>query len=115
MTWEIKNNRPIYLQLVDHVYSDILSGHYLPGQRLPSVRNLAKDASVNPNTMQKALQELEHNHIVYSKGTSGRFVTDDPALISSMKERFIQKELDDFLSRLQTYGITRQDILDRLQ
>lgn len=115
MTWEIKNDRPIYLQLVDYVYGDILSGHYSPGERLPSVRDLAKEASVNPNTMQKALQELEHSRILYSRGTSGRFVTDDLSLIASLKERFIQKELDNFLSRLEAYGITRQDILDRLQ
>ena len=73
MPWELDNDRPIYLQLMERIQQDIVSGIYKPGDRLPSVRDLAVEAAVNPNTMQKALSELERSGLVYSQRTSGRF------------------------------------------
>ena len=75
MPWELDNDRPIYLQLMERIQQDIVSGIYKPGDRLPSVRDLAVEAAVNPNTMQKALSELERSGLVYSQRTSGRFIT----------------------------------------
>ena len=75
MAWALINDRPIYLQLMERIQTDIVSGKYKPGEKLPSVRELALDAAVNPNTMQKALSELERIGLVYSQRTSGRFIT----------------------------------------
>ena len=69
MPWELDNDRPIYLQLMERIQQDIVSGIYKPGDRLPSVRDLAVEAAVNPNTMQKALSELERSGLVYSQRT----------------------------------------------
>ena len=85
MPWELDNDRPIYLQLMERIQQDIVSGIYKPGDRLPSVRDLAVEAAVNPNTMQKALSELERSGLVYSQRTSGRFITEDTQLLDEMK------------------------------
>ena len=77
MPWELSNDRPIYLQLMERIQMDIVSGKYHAGDKLPSVRDLAIEAAVNPNTMQKALSELERVGLVYSQRTSGRFITED--------------------------------------
>ena len=85
MEWTFRNDLPIYSQLVEQIKLGIVSGAYVPGERLSSVRDLATDAGVNPNTMQRALQELEREGLVFSQRTSGRFVTEDVALIDSAK------------------------------
>lgn len=86
MTWHFDNDRPIYAQLLEQILFLIISGRYPPGSKLPSVRDLASEASVNPNTMQRALTELERMGLVYSQRTSGRFVTEDEAMIQRMKD-----------------------------
>ena len=80
MTWHFDNDRPIYTQLLEQILFLIVSGQYPPGSKLPSVRDLASEASVNPNTMQRALTELERSGLIYSQRTSGRFVTEDRAM-----------------------------------
>ena len=82
MPWNLDSSRPIYTQLVERIQLDILAGKYQPGARLPSVRDLASEAGVNPNTMQKALAELERENLVHSARTSGRFITEDTATVS---------------------------------
>lgn len=86
MTWHFDNDRPIYTQLLEQILFLIVSGQYPPGSKLPSVRDLASEASVNPNTMQRALTELERSGLIYSQRTSGRFVTEDKAMIQKMKD-----------------------------
>ena len=86
MPWELDNDRPIYLQLMERIQRDIISGVYKPGDKLPSVRDLAVEAAVNPNTMQKALSELERSGLVYAQRTSGRFITEDEAMLKKMKQ-----------------------------
>ena len=76
MAWTLDSDRPIFLQIVERIQTDIVSGRYQPGDKLPSVRDLAAEASVNPNTMQKAFAELERTGLVYSRRTSGRFITE---------------------------------------
>ena len=85
MPWDLDNDRPIYVQLMEKIRLDIMSGVYRPGDKLPSVRDLALDAAVNPNTMQKALSELERNGLVYSQRTSGRFITEDENMLKQLK------------------------------
>ena len=77
MQWNFDGNAPIYTQLVDQIKLGIVSGEWIPGQRVPAVRELAVEAGVNPNTMQRALQELERQGLMFSQRTSGRFVTED--------------------------------------
>ena len=75
MTWKLDSDRPIYAQLLELIQMRIISGHYPAGSRLPSVRELAAEAGVNPNTMQKAFSELERNGLIWTQRTAGRFVT----------------------------------------
>ena len=96
MPWTLNSERPIYAQIVEKIQMDIISGVYAPGDRLPSVRELAAEASVNPNTMQKALTELERTELVYSVRTSGRFITEDTALITQVKEELAAGQAMDF-------------------
>ena len=97
MPWELDNDRPIYLQLMERIQQDIVSGIYKPGDRLPSVRDLAVEAAVNPNTMQKALSELERSGLVYSQRTSGRFITEDTRLLDEMKTSLASEHILQFL------------------
>ena len=81
MNWQFSNDAPIYAQLIGQIRAGIVSGAFSPGERLPSVRDLAMEAGVNPNTMQRALTELERDGLVYSQRTSGRYVTEDQTAI----------------------------------
>ena len=86
MAWNLNSERPIYSQLMERITFDIISGIYPPGSQLPSVRALAQDAGVNPNTMQKAMAELERTGLIYSQRTSGRFITEDLGMIDKTKK-----------------------------
>lgn len=101
MPWDLDNDRPIYLQLMERIQQDIIAGIYNPGDKLPSVRDLALDASVNPNTMQKALSELERSGLVYSQRTSGRFITEDDAMLKKMKKDLASEHIHQLILRLQ--------------
>lgn len=81
MKWQISNDAPVYAQLIEQIQVGIASGVFAPGERLPSVRDLATEAGVNPNTMQRALAELERQGLVYSQRTAGRFVTEDHKMV----------------------------------
>lgn len=111
MNWNIDNNKPIYMQLVDKLKSKIISGEIPPGSKLESVRNLAEDAEVNPNTMQKALVELERDELVYSKRTSGRFVTDNEEKIKIMREEVANKEIENLKLALKELGYSKEEII----
>ena len=106
MAWDFSDDRPIYLQLMEQLKLGIVSGTYPPGSRLPSVRELAADASVNPNTMQKALSELEREGLVYAQRTSGRFVTEDQGRITAMKEELARELIRSFLENMEQLGYT---------
>lgn len=114
MPWNLDNSKPIYLQLMDRIQLDIISGVYQPGERLPSVRDLALTASVNPNTMQKALAELERSGIIYSQRTSGRFITEDTALLKTMKDSLALEHVHSFLNKMEQLGFTKEDISELL-
>lgn len=115
MAWAIEADRPVYLQLVEHIMFEIFSGRIKAGEQIKSVRDLAVEASVNPNTMQKALQELERFGLVYSKRTSRRFVTEDLDLIKRLKEEKTEEQLMIFLNRMEKIGISRQDLVRILE
>ncbi len=106
MAWSFDADRPIYLQLVEHIQQKILNGEYQPGEKLPSVRDLAAEAAVNPNTMQKALSELERGGLVFAQRTSGRFITDDAEKIRRLRQAAALALARRFLADLNQLGIT---------
>ena len=110
MKWNLDNNMPIYLQLMEQIQRDIISGRYGPGDKLPSVRELAVEAAVNPNTMQKALSELERGNLVYSQRTSGRFITEDKELIKELKREQAGKYLAEFFANMRSLGLKEEEI-----
>ncbi len=112
MGWKFENDRPIYLQIVEQVKNCIISGEYAAGQRLPSVRDIAAEAKVNPNTVQRALTELENSGLVYSNRTSGRYITDDAALIENMKSNYAEKLICSVCGLLSEMGFSARQITD---
>lgn len=111
MTWNLNSDRPIYSQIMDKIKLDIVSGKYQPGNKMPSVRELAADASVNPNTMQKALSELEREGLLYSQRTSGRFISEDKEAINNIKKQLAMEEIKDFLAKMRLFGYSDGEIL----
>ena len=104
MTWSFTPDRPIYLQLQELIKLSIVSGLYPPGSKLPAVRDLAMEAAVNPNTLQRALAELEREGLVYAQRTSGRFVTEDETVIEKAKNDLAIELVDAFLEKMAAIG-----------
>ena len=115
MQWKIDGSAPIYSQLVEQIKLGIVSGEWIPGQRVPAVRELAVDAGVNPNTMQRALQELERQGLMFSQRTSGRFVTEDREMIEDAKRTLANRHISAFIRQMQALGYTRQEIVAMLE
>lgn len=111
MPWDLDSDRPIFIQIIEKIQMDIISGVYHPGDKLPSVRELAAEASVNPNTMQKALSELERTGLVYSQRTSGRFITEDSKMIDELKSRLAKEIISQFLENMQKLGFHSEDTI----
>ncbi|MGN0165658.1 MAG: GntR family transcriptional regulator [Lachnospiraceae bacterium] len=103
------NERPIYIQLVEQLERFIVSGQFTPGERLPSVRELACRSKVNPNTMQRALAELEDRGLVYTERTNGKFVTTDNSLICSYREKYAEQKALRFFDDMTELGFSKKD------
>lgn len=114
-TWTLGTDRPIYAQLIEQIELRIVSGIYRAGDKLPSVRDMAGEAAVNPNTMQKALAELERSGLVYSQRTTGRFITDDKELIQKMKDKLASEQIAAFLEKMRELGFTREETLSLME
>ena len=106
MSEQFDSSRPIYAQLVERLKAKILAGVYPPGGHLESVRDLAAAAGVNPNTMQRALAQLETEGLVRTERTSGRFVTEDTKLIEQLRDTAARKLAVEFLEKMQSIGYT---------
>ena len=111
MPWNLNSDRPIFLQIVERIQMDIISGKYKPGDKLPSVRDLASEAAVNPNTMQKAFSELERTGLVYSQRTTGRFITEDTVMINELKASYAKEKITEFIALMQQLGFSKEEIL----
>ena len=111
MQWQFSNDAPIYTQLIQQIKVGIVAGVFPPGERLPSVRDLATEAGVNPNTMQRALAELERDGLVYSQRTAGRFVTEDKTMIQQAKRSLAERHIQVFLEAMSHLGFQREEIL----
>ena len=106
MIWKLTEDRPIWIQLVDQLTLRIVSGVYPSGEAVPSVRALAGEAGVNPNTMQRALAELESRGLVETRRTAGRTVTEDSSLIRSVRQNLAYARMDEFLASMRGLGYT---------
>ena len=115
MAWNLDADKPIYAQLVEIIQMQIISGQYRAGDRLPSVRELAAEASVNPNTMQKALAELERNGLIYTQRTSGRMVTEDNTLIRQTRTQLADEYIRNFFRIMKKLGYSEEEIIMRLR
>jgi len=111
MQWELDSERPVYIQLIEQIQAGIISGYYKPGDRLPSVRDLAADATVNPNTMQKALVDLERTGLIFTNRTSGRFITSDEEMIKKLKGQSAKELVQDFIDRMKQLGFEPEETL----
>ena len=114
MAWTLQSDRPIYAQLVERLKTEIVSGIYPPGGRLPSVRELAATASVNPNTMQKAFAELERTGLIITMRTSGRIVTEDTSMINETRRELAEEQISQFLTQMNNLGFDRAEIIAML-
>ena len=112
MHWQFSNDAPIYTQLIQQIKVGIVTGAFPPGERLPSVRDLATEAGVNPNTMQRALAELERDGLVYSQRTAGRFVTEDNTMINTAKRGLAERHVKTFLEAMLQLGFQREEIIN---
>ena len=111
MEYQFTNDKPIYLQLIDYFKVQIISGELPEGRRLDSVRDLAVKAQVNPNTLQKALSELERMGLVRTERTSGRFITDDKEMIINMKKEVAESEIAAFLEKMKSLGFDKEEVV----
>lgn len=115
MAWDFNDNAPIYMQIVNGLQREIASGAYAPGTRLPSVRDLALEAGVNPNTMQRALAELERRGLVNAQRTAGRFVTEDTAALADLRKEMSNTIVEEFYRKMQELGVSSEEILAAVQ
>ena len=115
MDYIFDNERPIYVQLVEKLRIEIISNKLKPGERIPSVRELALTARVNPNTMQKALVELEDEGLVYTERTNGKFVTDNKELIEKLKKQLAEEKVNNYLNDMKNIGIAYKEAVRYLQ
>ena len=110
MGWNFQNDLPIYTQLVDAIKFSIVSGQLLPGARMSTVRDLALEAGVNPNTMQRALAELEREGLVYSQRSSGRFVTEDTGVIAAAREALAAEHVRRYRDSMASLGFSEDEM-----
>lgn len=112
MQWNIDSERPVYIQLIEQIQAGIISGYYKLGDKLPSVRELATEAGVNPNTMQRALAELEQTGLVYTNRTSGRYITSDIEIIKKLKKQSAKNIIVEFIEKMKQIGYEEDEILE---
>ncbi len=115
MAWKFDNERPIYIQLVENLKQKILSGEYKPGCKIPSVRDLALESGVNPNTMQKALSELESQGLIKTEKTVGRNVTEDLSLLRLEKDKIAKEKTKNYVQSMRELGVYKKDVLAYLK
>lgn len=115
MAWDLDSDRPIYAQLVERIQMQIVSGYYPPGGKLPSVRELAAVAAVNPNTMQKAFAELERIGLIITQRTNGRTVTEDKDMINGIRKKLARTHVEFFFKKMQELGYNKGEIIALLE
>ncbi len=115
MSWNLDSDRPIFIQIIEHLEYDIVSGSLPPGAKVPSVRELASEAAIHPNTIQRALSEMERQGQMRTERTSGRYVTDDESVITSLKKNLASVGVDGFIKQMKRLGLDRDDVLKMIK
>lgn len=115
MAWHFSTDRPVYIQLAERIARSVLTGEYQPGEQIPSVRQLAMEAAVNPNTVQHAFTELEGGGLIVSRGTLGRFVTEDRAVIEACREQTARRLVRDFVENITQLSVTGQQAIAMIE
>lgn len=111
MAWSFSSSRPVYIQIAERITISVISGEYKPGAQIPSVRQLALEAAVNPNTVQHAFSELENNGLIVSKSTAGRYVTEDTTIIEDCRQKQAQLAVDEFVEKIQKLSMPKNEII----
>ncbi len=115
MAWSFSPGIPVYLQIADRLRYSIISGEYPPGSQIPTVRGLSVEAAVNPNTIQHAFLMLENSGIIVTKGTLGRFVTDDPDIIEESRHEHARIIVNSFLDTITKIGFEKEEIISMIE
>ena len=115
MNFIFDNNIPIYIQLVEQLKIYIISGHFKPGEKIPSVRDLALSTKVNPNTMQKALVELEEQKLIYTERTNGKYITTDEVLINKIKQEYALSLSNKYFKSMESIGFSKVETIKYLK
>ena len=115
MSWEFQDHLPTYAQLMDTLKRRIITGRYLPVEKLPSVRELAAEAGINPNTVQRAFSELEREGLIYTQRATGKYVTENADEIKSARQALAKTQVAEFLSNMQSLGYSVGDVIVLLQ
>ena len=111
MAWQFNNTEPVFLQIAQVLRARIVSGELIPGATAPTVRQLAAEAAVNPNTVQRALTLLEEEGLLYAQGTAGRFVTTDTAVLQAAREALLQRTAKRFVAEVHALGLCASDLI----
>lgn len=112
MAWYFSNDKPIFQQIIDIIIINIIKGVYPLGSKLDAVRDLAVEAGVNPNTMQRALSEIEHTGIIITKRGDGRYITEDITLVNAFKEKYVRNYTESYINSLKNLGLENDEIRD---
>ena len=115
MNFIFDNDRPIYIQLVEQLKEYIVAGKFKAGEKLPSVRDFAMQIKVNPNTIQKALAEIENQKLIYTERTNGKFVTENEELIENVKKELANQKVQKYFQDMNKLGIDKEDAIAYLQ
>ena len=115
MNFIFDNDRPIYIQLVEQLKEYIVAGNFKAGEKLPSVREFAMQIKVNPNTVQKALAEIENQKLIYTERTNGKFVTENEELIENVKKELANQKVQKYFQDMNKLGINKEDAITYLQ
>ena len=115
MEWKLTGDRPIWLQLKEQITQRIITGYYPMGSKLPTVRDLAAEAGVNPNTMQRALAELENDGLAVTNRTAGRLVTTDTSVVEKVRDALASKRIMDFYDGMAQLGYSRSEAQKKLK
>ena len=115
MAWKFSSDKPVYLQIADRIVKKVLSGEYSAGEQIPTVRQIALEAAVNPNTVQHAFSELENEGLIISKGTLGRFVTDDVEVVTACRRRMAEQLVREFTKNMEQLSITKEQAVTMIE
>lgn len=114
MDYNFDSERPIYLQIIEIIKNNIISGKYLPGSKIPSVRELAMNFKVNPNTIVKSLYFLEEEGLIYTDRTNGKYITSNLEVIRKYKDNYLKQKINNFLNDINSMGYDKEEVIKLL-